>query len=93
MAGWCGAKTPTVEPGSRSEDRQMASFSDKLRKESLGRGLFYTLSGVKLLTARRRQTYNRNQPQNSLAQRPPAPEPILQAWWSPVTATLRQQLP
>lgn len=64
------------------------SFNGKLREEPLAREQFDTLLEAKVLSERRRRTYNAYRPHSSLGYRPPAPEAIEPA--SIASATLQQ---
>ena len=54
----------------------------------MDREIFYTLLGLRVLTERYRQTYNRVRPHTSLGYRPPAPETLIPADPVPVLVGL-----
>ena len=83
-----GSKTLFIEPGSPWENGFNESFNGKLRDELLNGEIFYTLKEAKVLIEEWRKTYNTIRPHSSLKYRPPAPETVLPALWSPENQAL-----
>ena len=83
---WLGrlkVKTLFIEPGSPWENGYCESFNSKLRDELLAREIFYDLREAKVLIENWRRYYNTARPHSSLGYRPPAPETILPATFTP----------
>ena len=83
---WLGrlkVKTLFIEPGSPWENGYCESFNSKLRDELLAREIFYDLREAKVLIENWRRYYNTVRPHSSLGYRPPAPETILPATFTP----------
>ena len=78
-----GAKTLYIEPGSPWENDYIEGFNGKQGDQLLDRGIFYTRTVVKVLTAQ----CNQLRPHSSFRYRPPAPETILPTGYS--TALVR----
>lgn len=76
-------KTLFIEPGSPWENGYCESFNSKLRDELLAREIFYDLREAKVLIENWRKYYNTARPHSSLGYRPPAPETILPAMFTP----------
>ena len=83
-----GSKTLFIEPGSPWENGFNESFNGKLRDELLNGEIFYTLKEAKVLIEEWRKTYNTIRPHSSLNYRPPVPETVLPALWSPENQAL-----
>jgi putative transposase len=83
-----GSKTLFIEPGSPWENGFNELFNGKLRDELLNGEIFYTLKEAKVLIEEWRKTYNTIRPHSSLNYRPPAPETVLPAFWSPKNQAL-----
>ncbi len=69
-----GVKTLFIEPGSPWENGYIESFNGKMRDELLNGEIFDTILEAKVITERRRKTYNTVRPHSSLGYRPPAPQ-------------------
>ena len=83
-----GSKTLFIEPGSPWENGFNESFNGKLRDELLNGEIFYTLKEAKVLIEEWRKIYNTIRPHSSLNYRPPTPETVLPALWSPENQAL-----
>jgi putative transposase len=81
--GKIGVRTMYIEPGSPWENGYNESFNGKLRDELLNGEIFYTLKEAQVLIEGWRREYNTIRPHSSLGYRPPAPESIQSASYTP----------